>query len=132
MEIFYTPKNIPYRRFTIDNILRFVEFGLIDLDKVDELSQLYYENKNEFPNEEFMVIDSANDTKIMCVLASLENKNSETLNYLIDTCSHITNVRRILAMRNDLTPDMLVRLLNKEQLAKYENNKHFTFQLSRG
>ena len=69
---------------------------------------------------------------VLLSLDSLENKNPETLNYLIDTCSHITNVRRILAMRNDLTPDMLVRLLNKEQLVKYENNKHFTFQLSLG
>lgn len=107
-------ENIPYRRFTIDNIRRFVDFELIDLDKVAELAQLYYENKNEFPNDEFMIIDSTNDTEIMCELAALENKNPETLNYLIDTCSHITNVRRILAMRNDLTPDMLVRLLNKE------------------
>lgn len=107
-------QNIPYRRFTIDNIRRFVDFGLIDLDKLDELAQFYYENKNEFPNDEFMVIDSANDTEIMCVLAALENKNPETLNYLIDACSHITDVRCILAMRNDLTPNMLVRLLNKE------------------
>ena len=61
-----------------------------------------------------MLIDNTNDTEIMCILASLENKNPETLNYLIDACSHITDVRRILAMRNDLTPDMLVRLLNKE------------------
>ena len=107
-------ENIPYRRFTIDNIRRFVDFELIDLDKVAELAQLYYENKKEFPNDEFMLVDDSNDTEIMCELAALENKNPETLNYLIDTCSHITNVRRILAMRNDLTPDMLVRLLNKE------------------
>lgn len=79
-----------------------------------------------------MLVDDSNDTEIMCILAALENKNPETLNYLIDTCSHITNVRRILAMRNDLTPDMLVRLLNKEQLAKYENNPYFTFQLILG
>ena len=107
-------ENIPYRRFTIDNTRRFVEFNIIDLDKVTELVQLYYENKNEFPNDEFILIDDTNDTEIMCILASLENKNPETLNYLIDACSHITDVRRILAMRNDLTPDMLVRLLNKE------------------
>ena len=110
-------ENIPYRRFTIADIHRFVEFGLIDLDKVDELAHLYYENKKGFPNDEFMLVDDSNDTEIMCILAALENKNPETLNYLIDTCSHITNVRRILAMRNDLTPDMLVRLLNK----KYKN-----------
>lgn len=63
--IFYT-KILPYRRFTIADIHRFVEFGLLDLDKVDELAQLYYENKNEFPNDEFTVIDSTNDTEIMC------------------------------------------------------------------
>lgn len=107
-------ESLPYRRFTIADTRRFVEFGIIDLDKVDELVQLYYENKVEFPNDEFMLIDDTNDTEIMRILAALENKNPETLNYLIDACSHITDVRRILAMRNDLTPDMLVRLLNKE------------------
>lgn len=111
--IFYTT-SIPYRRFTIADTRRFVELRFLDLDKFGELIQLYDENEKEFPNEEFMLIDNTNDTEIMCILASLENKNPETLNYLIDACSHITDVRRILAMRNDLTPDMLVRLLNKE------------------
>lgn len=111
--IFYTT-SIPYRRFTISDTRRFVELRFLDLDKFGELIQLYDENEKEFPNEEFMLIDNTNDTEIMCILASLENKNPETLNYLIDACSHITDVRRILAMRNDLTPDMLVRLLNKE------------------
>lgn len=115
-DIFYI-ENIPYRCFTIDNTIRLVEFGLIDLDKVDELVQLYYENKAEFPNDEFMLIDDSNDTEIMCILAALENKNPQTLNHLINVRSHITDVRRILAMRDDLTPDMLVRLLNK----KYKN-----------
>lgn len=112
-------ENIPYRCFTIANTIRLVEFGLIDLDKVDELVQLYYENKVEFPNDEFMLIDDSNDTEIMCVLAALENKNPKTLNHLIDACFYITDVRRLLAMRNDLTPDMLVRLLDKE----YKNLK---------
>lgn len=112
-------ENIPYRRFTIDNTRRFVEFNIIDLDKVTELVQLYYENKNEFPNDEFILIDDTNDTEIMCVLAALENKNPETLDYLIDHCFHMETVRHLLAMRNDLTPDMLVRLLNKE----YKNEK---------
>ena len=111
--IFYTT-SIPYRRFTIADTRRFVELRFLDLDKFGELIRLYDENEKEFPNEEFMLIDNTNDTEIMCILASLENKNPETLNYLIDACSHITDVRRILAMRNDLTPDMLVRLLNKE------------------
>lgn len=111
--IFYTT-SIPYRRFTIADTRRFVELRFLDLDKFGELIQLYDENEKEFPNEEFMLIDNTNDTEIMCILTSLENKNPETLNYLIDACSHITDVRRILAMRNDLTPDMLVRLLNKE------------------
>ena len=111
--IFYTTSS-PYRRFTIADTRRFVELRFLDLDKFGELIQLYDENEKEFPNEEFMLIDNTNDTEIMCILASLENKNPETLNYLIDACSHITDVRRILAMRNDLTPDMLVRLLNKE------------------
>lgn len=111
--IFYTT-SIPYRRFTIADTRRFVELRFLDLDKFGELIQLYDENEKEFPNEEFMLIDNTNDTEIMCILAALENKNPETLNYLIDACSHITDVRRILAMRNDLTPDMLVRLLNKE------------------
>lgn len=110
-------ENIPYRCFTIDNTIRLVEFGLIDLDKLGELIQLYDENEKEFPNEEFMLIDDSNDTEIMCILAALENKNSKTLNHLIDACFYITDVRRLLAMRNDLTPDMLVRLLNK----KYKN-----------
>lgn len=110
-------KNIPYRRFTIDNTSRFVKFDIIDLDKVTELVQLYYENKNEFPNDEFILIDDTNDTEIMCVLAALENKNPKTLDYLIDHCFHMETVRRLLAMRNDLTPDMLVKLLNK----KYKN-----------
>lgn len=61
-----------------------------------------------------MLIDNTNDTEIMRILATLENKNPETLNYFNDARSHITDVRRVLAMRNDLTPDMLVRLLNKE------------------
>lgn len=112
-------ENIPYRRFTIDNTRRFVEFDIIDLDKVTELVQLYYENKNEFPNDEFILIDDTNNTEIMCVLAALENKNPETLNYLIDHCYYMETVRNILAMRDDLTPDMLVRLLNKE----YKNEK---------
>ena len=107
-------ESLPYRRFTIADTRRFVELRFLDLDKFGELIQLYDENEKEFPNEEFMLIDNTNDTEIMCILASLENKNPETLNYLIDACSHITDVRRILAMRNDLTPDMLVRLLNKE------------------
>lgn len=106
--------SIPYRRFTIADTRRFVELRFLDLDKFGELTQLYDENEKEFPNEEFMLIDNTNDTEIMCILAALENKNPETLNYLIDARSHITDVRRILAMRNDLTPDMLVRLLNKE------------------
>lgn len=110
-------ENIPYRCFTINNTNRLVEFGLIDLDKVDELVQLYDENKNEFPNEKFMLIDDSNDTEIMCILAALENKNPKTLYHLIDACFYITDVRRLLAMRDDLTPDMLVRLLNK----KYKN-----------
>ena len=110
-------ENIPYRCFTIDNTIRLVEFGLIDLDKVDELVQLYDENKAEFPNDEFMLIDDTNDTEIMCILAALENKNPKTLNHLIDVRSQIADVRRLLAMRDDLTPDMLVRLLNK----KYKN-----------
>lgn len=107
-------ESLPYRRFTIADTRRFVELRFLDLDKFGELIQLYDENEKEFPNEEFMLIDNTNDTEIMCILAALENKNPETLNYLIDACSHITDVRRILAMRNDLTPDMLVRLLNKE------------------
>ena len=107
-------ESLPYRRFTIADTRRFVELRFLDLDKFGELTQLYDENEKEFPNEEFMLIDNTNDTEIMCILAALENKNPETLNYLIDARSHITDVRRILAMRNDLTPDMLVRLLNKE------------------
>lgn len=107
-------ETIPYRRFTIADTRRFVELGFLDLDKFGELIQAYDENEKEFPNEEFMLIDNSNDTEIMCILAALENKNPETLNYLIDARSHITDVRRILVMRNDLTPDMLVRLLNKE------------------
>ena len=107
-------ENIPYRRFTINNTRRFVEFDIIDLDKVTELVQLYYENKNEFPNDEFILIDDTNDTEIMCILAALENKNPKTLDFLIDHCFYMETVRRLLAMRDDLTPDMLVRLLNKE------------------
>lgn len=107
-------ESLPYRRFTIADARRFIEFGLIDLDKVTELTQLYYENKKQFPNDEFMIIDDTNDTEIICVLAALENKNPKTLNYLIEHCYHMETVRNLLAMRDDLTPDMLVRLLNKE------------------
>ena len=110
----YTPR-IPYRRFTIKDVYQ----DLIDIDNVDELEALYEQNMAEFPDEDNGIIDDSNNSEFLCILAALENKNPETLNFLIDHCFHMETVRHLLAMRNDLTPDMLVRLLNKE----YKNEK---------
>lgn len=73
----------------------------------------------EFPDEDNGIIDDSNNSEFLCILAALENKNPKTLDFLIDHCFYMETVRHLLAMRNDLTPDMLVRLLNKE----YKNKK---------
>ena len=105
---------IPYRRFTINDVYQLAYQDLIDIDNVDELEALYEQNMVEFPNESNGIIDDSNNSEFLCILAALENKNPQTLNFLIDHCYHMDTVRYILAMRDDLTPDMLVRLLNKE------------------
>lgn len=109
----YTTR-IPYRRFTINDTYQLAYQDLIDIDNVDELEALYEQNMVEFPNESNGIIDDSNNSEFLCILAALENKNPQTLNFLIDHCYHMDTVRYILAMRDDLTPDMLVRLLNKE------------------
>lgn len=114
----YTTR-IPYRRFTINDTYQLAYQDLIDIDNVDELEALYEQNMVEFPNESNGIIDDSNNSEFLCILAALENKNPQTLNFLIDHCYHMDTVRYILAMRDDLTPDMLVRLLNKE----YKNEK---------
>lgn len=105
---------IPYRRFTINDVYQLAYQDLIDIDNVDELEALYEQNMAEFPDENNGIIDDSNNSEFLCILAALENKNPKTLNFLIDHCYHMDTVRYILAMRDDLTPDMLVRLLNKE------------------
>lgn len=105
---------IPYRRFTIKDVYQLAYQDLIDIDNVDELEALYEQNMAEFPDENNGIIDDSNNSEFLCILAALENKNRQTLNFLIDHCYHMDTVRNILAMRDDLTPDMLVRLLNKE------------------
>lgn len=110
---------IPYRRFTINDVYQLAYQDLIDIDNVDELEALYEQNMAEFPDENNGIIDDSNDCEFLCILAALENKNPKTLDFLIDHCFYMETVRHLLAMRNDLTPDMLVRLLNKE----YKNEK---------
>ena len=110
---------IPYRRFTINDVYQLAYQDLIDIDNVDELEALYEQNMAEFPDEDNGIIDDSNNSEFLCILAALENKNPKTLDFLIDHCFYMETVRHLLAMRNDLTPDMLVRLLNKE----YKNEK---------
>ena len=105
---------IPYRRFTINDVYQLAYQDLIDIDNVDELEALYEQNMAEFPDEDNGIIDDSNNSEFLCILAALENKNPKTLDFLIDHCFYMETVRHLLAMRNDLTPDMLVRLLNKE------------------
>ena len=110
---------IPYRRFTIKDVYQLAYQDLIDIDNVDELEALYEQNMAEFPDEDNGIIDDSNNSEFLCILSALENKNPKTLDFLIDHCFYMETVRHLLAMRNDLTPDMLVRLLNKE----YKNEK---------
>lgn len=117
--------HIPYRRFTIKDAYQLVHLNIINIDNLDELEALYYQNMTEFPNEDNELIDESNNSEFLCILAALENKNPETLYFLIDHCFHTETVRHLLAMRDDLTPDMLVRLLNKE----YENGRCVVLEL---
>lgn len=107
------------RRFTINDTYQLAYQDLIDIDNVDELEALYEQNMAESPDEDNGIIDDSNNSEFLCILAALENKNPKTLDFLIDHCFYMETVRHLLAMRNDLTPDMLVRLLNKE----YKNKK---------